>query len=63
MKEKIAGKLEFSEGTGPEAQKYGVRYVPTIVFASSDGTELQNHVGVKELDTLIRGLNSFGAGL
>lgn len=63
LKEKIAGKLEFSEGSGAEASKYGVRYIPTMVFAAADGTELQSHVGMKELDTLIQGLNGLGANL
>ena len=65
----INWKIDAEKGEGPDlAKKYGVKGFPTIIFANSDGTEIDRIYGYLPAEQFIakmkdynNGVNTFGA--
>lgn len=60
----INWKIDAEKGEGPDlAKKYGVKGFPTIIFASSDGTEIDRIYGYVPADQFLVKMKDYNSGV
>lgn len=60
----INWKIDAEKGEGPElAKKYGIKGFPTIVFANSDGTEIDRIYGYLPAEQFLLKMKDYNAGV